>query len=41
MNRSATLAALTLALLATTACGKPSDTPASANYGPDVKLQAP
>ena len=41
MNRSATLAALTLALLATTACGKPSDTPASATYGPDVKLQAP
>lgn len=41
MNRTATLAALTLALLATTACGKASDLPASATYGPDVKMQAP
>lgn len=41
MTRSATLAALTLALLAVAACGKPSDTPASATYGPDVKLAAP
>lgn len=41
MSRSATLAALTLVLLATAACGKPSDTPASATYGPDIKLAAP
>lgn len=41
MTRSATLAALTLVLLATTACGKPSDVPASATYGADVKLAAP
>ena len=41
MNRTATLAALTLALLATTACGKASDMPSSATYGAQVKLTAP
>lgn len=41
MNRTATLAVLTAALLATTACGKASDLPASATYGADVKLTAP
>jgi len=34
-------AALAAALLLTAACGKGSDLPASATYGPDVKLAAP
>lgn len=34
-------AALAAALLLTAACGKGSDVPASATYGPDVKLAAP
>lgn len=41
MNSPATFAVLTAALLATTACGKPSQTPASATYGADVTLEAP
>ncbi len=41
MNRTASLAALSAALLALAACGKASDLPSSATYGPDVKLTAP
>lgn len=41
MNRTASLAALSAALLALAACGKASDMPSSATYGPDVKLTAP
>jgi glucose/arabinose dehydrogenase len=41
MNRTATLAALSAALLVTAACGKPSELPASATYGAGVKLAAP
>lgn len=41
MTRIAALAVLTAALLATSACGKASDQPASATYGPRVTLAAP
>ncbi|MDP1737015.1 MAG: sorbosone dehydrogenase family protein [Caulobacter sp.] len=41
MPRLTPLAALTAALLLTAACGKGSDLPASATYGPDVTLAAP
>lgn len=41
MNRTAKLAALSAALLALAACGKASEMPSSATYGPDVKLTAP
>ena len=41
MSRSATLAVLTAALFATTACGKPSELPSAATYGADVQLTAP
>ena len=41
MNRTATLAALSAALLALAACGKGSDLPTSATYGSNVKLTAP